>query len=92
MSVGNGNSERPSLAMLGAPHWYVEGERLHDARHNDLCARVEKLEAAMIEGAKQHGAKAGRKWGMFLGTLFAVAGSTALNHCTYQDISHLQQK
>lgn len=80
-SNGNGNGSRPSLAMLGAPHWFVESERLQEERHTKLCQRVSALEQAVVVDASTRGARAGRKWGAILGALVATFASTALSQC-----------
>lgn len=79
----NGQDGRPSLEMLGAPRWFVEGERLNEQRHHGLCERVSKLEQIVLTDATAKGARAGRKWGAILGALVAAFASTALNQCHY---------
>lgn len=78
----NGHEDHP-LSALGAPHWFVASERLHEERHLGLCSRVSRLEEAVGTGATTRGAAAGRKWGAILGALVAAFASTALSQCHY---------
>ena len=80
MSATNG-ARRASLETLGAPEWYLEGERHHDERYSDMDSRIGRLETAMVSGASIAGARAGQKWGAFLGALLAVLSTTVLNQC-----------
>jgi len=90
VSATNGNGKggrRASLEMLGAPTWYVEGERHHEARYAEIEGRIGTLEHAVLEGASSAGAKAGQKWGAFLGALLAVLSTTLLNQCDHGALS-----
>ena len=78
---GNGNGGGSSLEMMGAPQWFVEGERMNEQRYHGLCERVSKLEQAVVVDASTRGARAGRKWGALLGALVATFASTALSQC-----------
>lgn len=68
MADGNG-SPKPSLELLGAPRWYIEGERQHAEDHAALAARVTALEQAMVKGA----AWQGKKWGVVAGSVVGTA-------------------
>lgn len=69
-----------TLSDLGAPEWYIEGERRRDVSQGMLENRVSKLEQAVIAGAEAKGASAGRRWGMLVAA-FISALSAGLGTC-----------
>lgn len=83
MTDGNGSSGK-SLSSLGAPHWFCEAERRRAEEYKGLENRVSSLEQAVIKGGASAGAKAGRRWGAFLGALIATASSVGINSCDKQ--------
>lgn len=72
---GNGVLRDMPLEHLGAPAWAIELDSRACARHKGLEERVSALEQASVKGAAQHGARAGRRWGAFLGALMGIAGA-----------------
>jgi hypothetical protein len=70
------------LERLGAPAWAIEVERRGCARAAALEVRIGALEQATVQEAGRHGARAGRRWGAFLGALGTIISvSTQFPSC-----------
>lgn len=81
-SNGSSNGAKPDFVALGAPRWYIEGERYRESQHKALEHRVGLVEAAVLDGAPKLGARAGGRWGAFLGAALAAAISTGWTQCS----------